>query len=199
MAEPAYTRLQNDERRQRLLTLGERLFTERAYGELSMAQIAREAGISKALLYHYFPSKRDYFVATLTAGAEELRELVEPNPELPPADALSRSLDAYLGWIDEHADGYAKLMEGAGSEPDVRALVEDVRHATADRILAGLGLDAPAARAAVRGWLWFTDGVCLDWVHHRDLEREQVHRLLSGALLGALMAAGAAPPPAPIV
>ena len=72
-AGPAYTRLENDERRRRLLELGARLFTEHAYDEISMSQIARAAGISKALLYHYFPSKRDYFVATLAGGAEELR------------------------------------------------------------------------------------------------------------------------------
>jgi hypothetical protein len=65
MSTPAYTRLENDERRRRLLELGTRLFTEHAYDEISMAQIAREAGISKALLYHYFPSKQDYFMATL--------------------------------------------------------------------------------------------------------------------------------------
>src|SRR3954465_11434556 len=145
MAEPAYTRLQNDERRRRLLELGERLFTEHSYGELSMARIAREAGISKALLYHYFPSKRDYFVATLASGAEEIRRRVEPDPDLPPAQALMGSLDAYLAWIEEHADGYAKLVEGAASEPDVREIVDRVRDETADRILAGLNAHTPAA------------------------------------------------------
>ena len=68
VAEPAYTRLENDERRRRLLELGADLFTRHAYDEISMAQIAREAGISKALLYHYFPSKQDYFVATPRHG-----------------------------------------------------------------------------------------------------------------------------------
>ncbi|HMI71933.1 MAG TPA: helix-turn-helix domain-containing protein, partial [Solirubrobacteraceae bacterium] len=87
-AGPAYTRLENDERRRRLLELGARLFTEHAYDEISMSQIARAAGISKALLYHYFPSKRDYFVATLAGGAEELRARVEPDPDLPPVQAL---------------------------------------------------------------------------------------------------------------
>ena len=38
-----------------------------------MARIAREAGISKALLYHYFPSKRELFVATLQEPADESR------------------------------------------------------------------------------------------------------------------------------
>ena len=37
-----------------------------------MATIAREAGISKALLYHYFPSKSEYFRATVSAEAERL-------------------------------------------------------------------------------------------------------------------------------
>jgi len=193
MAEPAYTRLQNDERRRRLLELGERLFTEHSYGELSMARIAREAGISKALLYHYFPSKRDYFVATLASGAEEIRRRVEPDPDLPPAQALTASLDAYLAWIEEHADGYAKLVEGAASEPDVREIVDRVRDETADRILAGLNAHTPAASAAVRGWLWFVDGVCHEWVAKRQIDRGQVLGLLLGTLYGALTSAGAAP------
>jgi AcrR family transcriptional regulator len=193
MAEPAYTRLANDERRRRLLALGERLFTEHGYGELSMARIAREAGISKALLYHYFPSKRDFFVATLATGAEEIRRRVEPDPALPPAQALMGSLDAYLAWIDEHAEGYARLVQSAATEPDVREIVDRVRDRTAERILAGLGVATPAARAAVRGWLWFVDGVCLDWVTRRELDRGQVLGLLLGTLYGALASAGAQP------
>src|SRR3954451_11492970 len=193
MAEPDYTSLHNDARRRRLLELGERLFAEHAYGDLSMARIAREAGISKALLYHYFPSKRDFFVATLARGAEEIRARVEPDPGLPPAQALTASLDAYLAWIEEHADGYARLVEGAGTEPDVREIVDAVRDETAERTLAGLGVDTPAAGAAVRGWLWFVDGVCFEWVTRGDLDRGQVLGLLLGTLYGALTSAGAAP------
>ena len=193
MAEPAYTRLANDERRRRLLELGERLFTEHAYGEISMARIAQQAGISKALLYHYFPSKRDYFVATLGRGAEEIRARIEPDPDLPPEEALMASLDAYLAWIEEHADGYAKLVQGATTDPDVREIVETVREATAQRILEGLGAGTPAAGAAVRGWLWFVDGVCLEWVTRGGMERAEVRDLLAGTLFGALMAAGVSP------
>jgi AcrR family transcriptional regulator len=190
MAEPAYTRLENDERRRRLLELGADLFTRHAYDEISMAQIAREAGISKALLYHYFPSKQDYFVATLASGAEELRARVEPDPGLPPAEALTAAIDAYLAWIEDNADAYAKLLQSAATVPEVRELVEGVRTTTVERILAGIGAAEPAARTAVRGWLWFMDGACLDWIAHRDLDRGQVLGLLLGTLYGALMAAG---------
>jgi AcrR family transcriptional regulator len=190
-AGPAYTRLENDERRRRLLDLGARLFTENAYDEISMAQIARAAGISKALLYHYFPSKQDYFVATLAGGAEELRARVEPDPSLPPAQALSEAVDAYLRWIDDNRDAYAKLFQSAGAVPEVRELVEGVRTASAQRILEGLGqADNARARIAVRGWLWFMDGACLDWIAHHDLQRVELHGLLLGALAGALVAAG---------
>jgi AcrR family transcriptional regulator len=54
--DPAYHRLDVDERRRRLLELGIELFTRHSYAELSRAAIARAAGISKAPLYHYFPS-----------------------------------------------------------------------------------------------------------------------------------------------
>ena len=191
MTVPAYTRLENDERRRRLLELGARLFTENAYDEISMSQIARAAGISKALLYHYFPSKRDYFVATLAGGAEELRARVEPDPDLPPPQALAGAVDAYLAWIEENAEAYEKLLRSAGAVPEVRELVEGVRAATADRIVEGLdAADNPRARTAARGWLWFMDGACLDWIAHRDLERAELHGLLLGTLAGALMSAG---------
>jgi AcrR family transcriptional regulator len=188
---PAYRRLENDERRRRLLELGARLFTEHAYDEISMSQIARAAGISKALLYHYFPSKQDYFVATLAGGAEELRARVEPDPSLPPAQALSEAVDAYLSWIEDNADVYTKLLRSSGAVPEVRELVDGVRTMTAERILAGLHASAnPRARIAVRGWLWFMDGACLDWIASRDLSRAELHGLLLGTFAGALVAAG---------
>jgi len=188
---PAYTRLENDERRRRLLELGADLFTTHAFDEISMAQIAREAGISKALLYHYFPSKQEYFVATLASGAEELRRRVEPDPDLPPAEALTAAVDAYLAWIEDNAKAYEKLLQSAATVPEVRELVEGVRATTVDRLLEGIGAAGnPAARTAVRGWLWFMDGACLDWIAHRDLDRGQLLGLVLGTLFGALMAAG---------
>src|SRR3954467_4653763 len=111
MAGPAYSRLQTDERRQQLLDAGARVFTERSYDDAAMAEVARAAGISKGLLYHYFPSKRDLFVATLEAAAAELRELTQPDPSLPIGEQLVAAVDAYLGWIEQHADSYAKLLE----------------------------------------------------------------------------------------
>ncbi len=75
----------------------------------------------------------------------------------------------------------------------MRELIDRVREDTAQRILSGVSPDGPPppkVRAAVRGWLWYMDGVCLDWVREGDMDREEVHGLLVGSLLGALTAAG---------
>jgi AcrR family transcriptional regulator len=191
VSRPAYTRLDVDERRRRLLELGADLFARHAYEELSMARIARAAGISKALLYHYFPSKQAYFAATLEQAATELAGLTGPDPSLPPVEQLAASLDAYLGWVQRHAGAYAKLIRSGGAVPGVREMVERVRDETAERILAGLAEDrSPPLRAAVRGWLWFMDGAVLDWLEHRDMSRERLHALLLETLLAAVAAAG---------
>ena len=196
MARRPYRRLAVDERRRQLLDLGARLFSERSYDELSMAELARAAGISKPLLYHYFPSKRRFFEATLAQAAEELAARTQPDPTLPPLERLATSLDAFLGWIEEHTAAYAKIMQSATSVGEVNELVERVRAQTAERILAGLALDGPAppaVRAAVRGWLWFVDGACLEWIAGEDLSRAELRDLLVATLLGALEAAGAPP------
>ena len=189
MSEPAYTRLDVEERRRRLLELGTELFARHAYDALSMAAIAREAGISKALLYHYFPSKQEYFVATLEQKAAELASRIAPDPALAPAEQLATSLDAFLGWVEENGDAYAKLVRGAGAVPEVREVMEEVREATAELILGGLpGPPTPVRRAAVRAWLWFMDGAILDWLEHGGIDRAELHRLLVATLEGAIAA-----------
>jgi AcrR family transcriptional regulator len=189
---PAYTRLAVDERRRRLLELGTDLFARFSYDELSMAKIAREAGISKALLYHYFPSKQAYFSAALEARAAEIAAVTEPDPSLPPVQQLTGSLGAFLGWVEANREAYGKLVRSAAAIPEVREVVDRVRDATSSRILDGIapGGAPPALRTAVRAWLWFMDGAILDWAEHGDLTREQLQGLLLGTLLGAVTASG---------
>src|SRR5687768_15780596 len=163
----AYTRLPVDERRAQLLKLGADLFTRHAYDDLSMARIAREAGISKPLLYHYFPSKQEYFQAVLTEAAGELQRRTEIDESLPPLQQLDQALEGFLSWVEENSAAYVKLIESAASLPDVRALVDDVRSGTVDRILGGIFGDEPPpprVRAAALGWLWFMDGAIQDWL-----------------------------------
>ncbi|MEA2142639.1 MAG: hypothetical protein QOI64_1069, partial [Solirubrobacteraceae bacterium] len=188
MTERAYRRLQRDERRELLLARATELFAQHGYEGLSMSGLAREAQISKALLYHYFPSKRRLFEAALEEGAEELRARTEPDPGKPPAEQLATTLDAFLQWVQERPAAYATLLLSGAAE--VREIVAEVHATTASRILTGLGADGarPATRAAVHGWLGFLDGAILDWIAHDDMTREELHGMLLGAFAGALIA-----------
>jgi len=195
MNEPSYRRMDVDERRKQLLKRGAELFTTRPYDELSMNKIAAEVGISKALLYHYFPSKQAFFEETLSVWAEELRQRTAPDPDLPPVEQLKASLGAFLAMVEENAVAYRNLMDSATGVTEIRDLVDQVRRQTAERILQGLyeGEPPPKARIAVSGWLWFMDGACLNWIEHGDVEREELRDLLLGVLMGALVAANALP------
>lgn len=193
-SDPAAIRLGVEERRRALLECGRKLFSLHPYDELSMAMIAKEAGISKALLYHYFPSKQAFFIATMETAAHALAQRVRPDPAAAPRDQLDHALGSWLEWVDANRDAYGKLVRSANGVAEVREIVDGVRDATAglilDRLLDGTGTVEPGLRAAVSGWLWFMDGVCVDWVHHGDLDRDAVHRLLVESLPGALRAAG---------
>jgi AcrR family transcriptional regulator len=195
------TRLSLDERREQLIVLGEELFSARPFDEVSIDDIAERAGISTGLLYHYFGSKRGYYVAVVRAGIAELREAiaVPPGPQ-----RTQRSLDAYLAYVEAHAAGYLQLMgAGVGADPEVAAIVDALRRELATRVVEGLeqagaqwphGSPPPLLRHAVRGWVGAVEGASLDWVAHRDVPRARVSAFLGHALGGVLRAAAAAEP-----
>ena len=192
MSGPAYTRLQVDERRSQLIEAGAALFAEHAFEEITMRQIAQAAGISKPLLYHYFPSKIELFKAAVAEQAAQLEGLIEPSGDGTPFEQLTRSLDAYLAWIEDNSRAWRKLMQSAAALPEAADVVERFRARTLEQIfanVAGKGTPRPALRAALRGWLGYVDAVLLDWVDVRDLKRDQVRDLIVAAFGGALLAA----------
>jgi AcrR family transcriptional regulator len=196
VSSPAYSRLDVDERRRQLLDASARVFTERRYDEVSMSEIAAAAGISKGLLYHYFTNKQELFRATLEDAARDIAVRVEPDESLAPAERVSRSLDAYLDWIEAHEASYVRLIEDVGSVSEVRELVTRVREDTAV-LIARQAVQADPPRALVTaalGWLWFMDGVCLDWLKRRHMTRAQVRDMLLAVLFGSVMAASSVEP-----
>jgi AcrR family transcriptional regulator len=186
-------RLSTDARRQQLVALGVEMFSERPFDDVSIDDIAVSAGISKGLLYHYFPSKRDFYVAVVRHSADEMEAITETDPQLAPLERLSVGLDRYLDYVDTHARGYATVLRaGIGSDPEVAAIVERVRAAMARRILDDLGGEdtlPPGVRIAVRGWVGFTEAAVLEWLEHRDLTRDELRDLLIQALRSVVEAA----------
>ena len=192
---PRRARLQLDERRAQLLHAGTALFNARAYDDISIDDIAEAAGVSKGLLYHYFPSKRAFFVEAVRAAAAHMLDVTETEPregELVPAQRLRVGLDAYLDYVEQNARAYAALFRsGLGVDPEIWTIVEDTRQAIVDRIVHGLGVDdpPPLVRNALRGWIGAVEAASLDWIEHRDVRREHLRELLATALEASLFAA----------
>src|SRR3954466_5332152 len=89
-------RLTPDARRAELLRAGERVFTEAAYDDVSIEQIADTAGVSKNLLYHYFAGKRELYLETIRAAAQEILARTEPDVRLAPNERLRASIHQHL-------------------------------------------------------------------------------------------------------
>ena len=182
-------RLETDERRAQLLELAKKSFSDRSYDDVSIDDLARDAKISKGLLYHYFPTKRDLYVAGLTEIADDLVAAITTVPEdLAPIDRVRKSLDAYLDYITRHARAFVSLMRGGiGSDPQVATVIEGVRQRLFDQFLSGspfapLVAKDPRFQTAVRGWIGFVEHASLDWAANPRLARDELRELLTQIL-----------------
>lgn len=186
-------RLTRDARRAELLRAGEGLFSERPFEEVSIDDIAAAAGISKNLLYHYFASKRELFLAVISDAAERMLAATEPDLSLPPMDRLRGSLAGHLDFACEHAQGYVALMRGAGDE-EVAAILARGRDHVVARTIASLPGRFPKEQLELTlyGWVGLVDALTLRWVEHRDLPREEVLDLLVALFVSVLGTVGAA-------
>jgi AcrR family transcriptional regulator len=189
-------RLDNDQRRAQLLELAKRAFSDRAYDDVSIDDLARIASISKGLLYHYFPTKRDLYIAGLREISDELVEAITRVPEsLAPIDRVRTSVDAYLEHISRHSRAFVALMRGGiGSDPEVVAVVESVRTRLFDKFLLGSPFAALLAgdarfETAVRGWIGFVEAASIDWCANPRLSRVELRELLTEVLFEILRVA----------
>lgn len=161
-----------------------------------MAEVAAAAGVSKPLLYHYFSTKSELYLATVGSAAHELSEATRPDPMLPTESRLVKALGAHLDWIDEHALAYRAILQGGiSSDRHVQAIVENARTDVISRLAEAfeLGDLTPPKRIALRGWVGFLEAACLDWLVARDVTKWHLARLLAASISGALRAAEIGP------
>ena len=178
--------------------VGMEAFSARAYEDVWVEEIAERAGISRGLLYHYFPSKRDFYVAVTRAAAEEARALTEPDPTLDSRARLHTGIGAFLAYAESRSQGFLTAYRGSlVGDPEVRAIIEDGRRQQAERILsvvAGTSKPPKVLHLAVRGWIAFAQDVTAEWLQARRPSRKTVTDLLFHALLGAIGAAAETDP-----
>jgi AcrR family transcriptional regulator len=181
----AYIRLSPSVRRDQLLDLAVRMFTERPYDDFSMDDVAAAAGVSKGLLYHYFPSKRALYLEALRASADELLALVATDTSLPLERQLDVAVHSYLTYVRGHAAAYRALLRGGvGTDPEVAAVAEQVRQVIRERVLAGLGIEQPRPRLrlAVTGWVGMVEAASLEWLEGSSVSLEELQQLVTSWL-----------------
>jgi AcrR family transcriptional regulator len=186
---PVRPRLPFDARRTQLLELGLRLFSSRAYDDVSIEEVADRAGISKGLLYHYFGSKRDFYVEVVRHAAAELEHRTEPDPTLTPAERARASIERYVAFVEEHGGAYVALLRsGVGSDPRLSAIVEQTRTSIVARLLSSVGLVAPRPtfRFVVKSWIGFVEAATLEWLERREVSRDVLVQTLVEALSASL-------------
>jgi len=155
-AVPGPPRMSAQDRRQQLVDVGLDLLETRPIQELALDEVAAAAGVSRTLVFHYFPSKGDYFAAVVASAGERLMQAVPTDPTTDVDSRLRSMVAAFLRFVVRKRGAYLALVRGAsGGDPKVLAALDEVRSAHVLR-----WLDAAAwpdrdevTLLAVRGWL----------------------------------------------
>ncbi|MGW5459989.1 TetR/AcrR family transcriptional regulator [Streptomyces sp. NPDC003996] len=167
-----------EERRQQLIGVALDLFSRRSPDEVSIDEIASAAGISRPLVYHYFPGKLSLYEAALKRASEDLAgRFAEPH-EGPLGARLLRVMGRFFDFVDEHGPGFSALMRGgpAVGSSATNALIDSVRQAAYEQILSHLGVtDAPPRlELVVRSWISLAESTALIWLDGRRIPRAEL-------------------------
>jgi AcrR family transcriptional regulator len=191
-------RLSPEERRTELLTLGAEVFGQRPYDEVRIDEIAERAGVSRALMYHYFPDKRAFFAAVVRNESELLFEATNtpPQPGLNLFEQLRAGVLAYLQYDDEHPHGAWAAYVGMGrTDPVLRGIDDMDNDRQANRIIErfteaiGEPLDSKVERdlrVLVYGWLAFTFEMCRQRIIDPSIDAGHVADSCAHSLLDAI-------------
>ncbi|MGW3663821.1 TetR/AcrR family transcriptional regulator [Streptomyces sp. NPDC005141] len=183
-----------EERRQQLIGVALELFSRRSPDEVSIDEIAATAGISRPLVYHYFPGKLSLYEAALQRAADDLAGRFVESREGPLGARLLRVMRRFFDFVDDHGPGFAALMRGgpAVGSSTTNALVDAVRQAAYLQILSHLDVENPPARLelVVRSWISLVESTALIWLDGRriprgELEVQLVHDFAALAAVSA--------------
>ncbi|MFK0154702.1 TetR/AcrR family transcriptional regulator [Streptomyces sp. NPDC090493] len=194
-------RLSVEERRGELLQVGAEVFSSQPFGEVWVNDVAKRAGVSPALLYHYFGNKRGFLLAVVRYESDNLLAATAPQPGLQREQVLQVAFDAYLDHLEAHPHGYRAVYGGAaGADTEIRTIVEANHAEQRRRILDWLTQGEPPTeqlRLAVHGWFAGVVAMCLDWLDRPALDRTQLRDLGIAMLTASAASAGCPVDPRP--
>lgn len=182
-------RLKPEQRREELLDAGAEFFAAQPYDDVLMEDIAAHVGVSRALLYKYFPGKRELFAAIYRRAAERLLENSHLDPDLPLAEAVSAALDAHIDYFAAHRRTVLAANRTLAGDPMIQAIIDDELAVLRARMLDAAGFTGRAretASATVRAWLVFVREMCVEWLQSEAIERDEVRAVCLRTLSAAL-------------
>jgi AcrR family transcriptional regulator len=183
-AEPPRLRRSADDRRAQLVRIGLELLPTTPVQELTIDEVARRAGISRSLLFHYFASKREYYTAVTRAAADLLWEHLLPRPGTSPEERVAGMLDRYVGWVETYRETHLAFVRGAaGGDPWVSEVYEETRGRLVEAALDALGLpDDARRRQLILAWFAFTEDLVGQWAREPTMPRDELLALLRDVL-----------------
>lgn len=185
------TRLSREARQDQLLDLGAELFADRSYEEVHIEELAEVAGVSRGLLYHYFPNKRAFFAAMVKRESERMSELPAPDPQTSVPVQLLQSIETYLDYCHAHKMGVKAAFRGAASaDAEVQAIIDRDISQQAARILALLSPTKPSEllELAVRSWVMMLRNLAHEWLDASNVSRDEVRDLAATILTSTVQA-----------
>ncbi|OZD57226.1 TetR/AcrR family transcriptional regulator [Rhodococcus sp. 06-1460-1B] len=189
------TRLSPQQRRAQLIELGTEMLADRPLEQISVEDIADQAGVSRGLLFHYFASKQDFHLEIVREASRSMIERTAPDPDLEPFEILRDSIANYVDYVSEKRDTFISLLRGTASgDPQMREVFEQTRTTMADRTLvqlAQLDVDVTATiDLAVRGWIAFVEEATITWLRNPQITRDELIDLNVNALPAVALAPG---------
>ena len=159
----ARKRLSADDRRRQLVGIGLAKIVETPIQDLSLDDVAAEAGISRGLLFHYFPTKTDFYLACIAAAGRRILRTTAPDPDLPAGEQVEMTTRLMVEQIDRRRAFWLALVHGHGvADPRVSEVMDTVREGSTSRVMAAL--DVPERqRDVVRAWWAYTEDRALTW------------------------------------
>src|SRR3954467_255797 len=182
--EPPRLRRSAGDRRAQLVQIGLELLPTTPVQELTIDEVARRAGISRSLLFHYFATKRDYYTAVTRAAADLLWKHLVPPPDTSPEEQVDGMLDRYAGWVEPFRESHLAFVRGAaGCDPWVSEVYEETRARLVGVALTALELPDDARRGrVVLAWFAFTEDIVSQWVQEPTMPRPELLDLLRDVL-----------------
>lgn len=183
-------------RRRQLILEGLELAEEVPLEQVSIEAVAESAGVSRALLFHYFDTRQDFHVAMAEEQARLMLECTEPDLTLEdPIDILRGTIVAFVDFVTENSAVYLALMRGASSaDPAMQAVFDHTRSVMVRRTLDHVSLvdltPTPLIELAVHGWLAFAEDVTIRWLTRPTIDRDDLLQMITSSLPMLALAAG---------